>query len=140
MSHAAHILLVGSDGRLLNERAALLEHFWTVSAISTFDEAVAGLRTAELLVLCHSVTEEQRAVWIEASRAAAPQRPVISLETGETARRAGVDAVVDHGRGPAALVSTIYELMTERGLKSRQWAAGAQTLLSPDGLPEIPEA
>jgi DNA-binding NtrC family response regulator len=137
MNQAAHILLVENDGRLLNERAELLGNFWTMAAVSAFDEAGEQLRAAEMLVLGQTMTEEQRLMWIAASRESAPARPVISVEHGPAARRTGVDAVVDYRQGPAALVSTIYELLNERGLKSKQWAGGGHTLLSPDGLPEI---
>ncbi len=136
MENAAHILLVGNDGRLLNERAELLKNFWAVSAISTFDRAADQLSSADLLVLCHTVTEEQRLEWIAASRGASPSRPVVSLEFAEVSRRNGVDAVVDHGHGPAELVATIYELLVERGLPSKHWVGGGQTLLAADGSPE----
>lgn len=139
MRTAARILLVGNDGRLLNERAALLSNFWEIEAISSFDEGGASLGMADLLVLCHTVTDAQRLAWITGSRASAPTRPIVSLEfdgTIDLARRNGTDATVDHNRGPAALVSTVYELLNERGLGSRPWVAGSQTLLGADGLPE----
>jgi hypothetical protein len=140
MSDAAHILLVGNDGRLLNERAQLLSNFWEISAISSFDEGATALGEADLVVLCHTVTDEQRISWIEYARGAMPARPIVSLEFVEAVgagRRNGTDATVDHGRGPAALVSTIYELLNERGLGSKHWTAGGQTLLGADGLPEV---
>jgi hypothetical protein len=148
MNEVAHILLVGNDGRLLNERAELLSHFWTVAAISTFDEDLTSLQLFDMVVLCHTVNEAQRAAWVAQSRATMPARAIVSLEfadatapeSGEgVARigfRTGADAVVDHHRGPAALVSTIYELLTERGLDSKPWTAGGHTLLGRDGLPE----
>ena len=124
----------------MNERAQLLTNFWEISAISGFDEGEFFLGKADLLVLCHTVTEAQRLTWISRSRVALAIRPIVSLElTGpvEVRRRNGTDATVAHNRGPAALVSTIYELLNERGLASKQWAAGGQTLLGADGLPEI---
>jgi hypothetical protein len=148
MSEVAHILLVGNDGRLLNERAELLSHFWLVTAISAFDEGVAFLQRADMLMLCHTVNEDQRTAWIAHSRAASPSRAIISLEfvdaagaepgkgLARTGFRTGADAVVDHHRGPAALVSAIYELLNERGLDSKPWTATVHTLLGPDGLPE----
>jgi len=139
MRGAAHILLVGNDGRLLNERAALLSNFWEIAAISSFDEGENSLGRADLLVLCHTVTDTQRTTWITSSRTSIPTRPIVSLELDNTTgvgRRSGTDATVNHNRGPAALVSTIYELLNERGLGSRPWAASGQTLLGADGLPE----
>jgi hypothetical protein len=139
MSGTAHILLVGNDGRLLNERAELLSSFWEISAISSFDESQSALGGADLLLLCHTVTEAQRLDWIACSRASLATRPIVSLEfvdPAETGRRSGADATVDHNRGPAALVSTIYELLNERGLGSKRWTAGGQTLLAADGLPK----
>jgi hypothetical protein len=139
MSGAAHILLVGNDGRLLNERAALLSNFWEIAAISSFDEGENSLGRADLLVLCHTVTDAQRINWITSSRTSASTRPIVSLELDNTAgvgRRSGTDATVDHNRGPAALVSTLYELLNERGLGSKPWTPGGQTLLGADGLPE----
>ena len=140
MADAAHILLVGNDGRLLNERAVLLSSFWEISAISSFDESEVSLGQADLLVLCHTVTEVQRSTWIASSRATVPARPIVSLEFVDpidVGRRSGTDATVDHNRGPAALVSTIYELLNERGLSSKPWSAGGHTLLGADGMPEI---
>lgn len=140
MKAPANIVLVGNDGRLLNERAELLSNFWSVTAISSFDDGDLFLRDADILVLCHTVTEAQRLAWIAHSRATAPIRPIVSLEfvdPVDVGRRSGTDATVDHNRGPAALVSTIYELLNERGLGSRPWIAGGQTLLGADGLPEV---
>jgi hypothetical protein len=140
MSNAAHILLVGNDGRLLNERAELLSNFWKIAAISSFDDGAVALREAGLLVLCHTLTEAQRLAWIASSRADLSTRPIVSLEfvdPADAGRRTGTDATVDHNRGPAALVSTIYELLNERGLRSKQWIAGGQTLLAADGTPEV---
>ena len=140
MADAAQILLVGNDGRLLNERAELLSNFWQISAISSFDESEPRLSQAQLVVLCHTVTEPQREAWIASSRATQAARPIVSLEFADpldTGRRSGTDATVDHNRGPAALVSTIYELLNERGLGSKPWSAGGQTLLSADGMPEV---
>lgn len=140
MTGVAHILLVGNDGRLLNERAELLANFWEIEAISSFDAGDASLGIADLLVLCHTVTDAQRLAWIARSRGSLPTRPIVSLEFVDTAdldRRNGADAAVDHNRGPAALVSTIYELLNERGRGSKPWTAGGQTLLGADGQPEI---
>lgn len=140
MTHTAHILLVGNDGRLLNERAELLSDFWEIAAISSFDKGELALGRADLLILCHTLTEAQRLAWIDTSRAALPTRPIVSLEFADpvdVGRRNGTDATVDHNRGPAALVSTIYELLNERGLGSKQWTAGGQTLLGADGTPEV---
>jgi hypothetical protein len=138
MSSPAHILLVGNEGRLLNERAVLLANFWTIAAISSFDEAGDALHTASLVVLCHTLTEAQRVAWVERARAAALARPILSLEFTDPAdvgRRNGTDATVEHRLGPAALVSAIYELLTERGIASRQWTSGGHTLLGADGQP-----
>jgi hypothetical protein len=139
MTSAAHILLVGNDGRLLNERATLLANFWTITAISSFDDAGHALEDAGLVVLCHTLTEAQRLAWISRARATVPTRPIVSLEFADPAdvgRRNGADATVEHRLGPAALVSTIYELLRERGLGSREWTGGGHTLLGADGLPE----
>jgi len=148
MSEVAHILLVGNDGRLLNERTELLSHFWTVAAISTFDEDLTSLQSSDMVVLCHTVNEEQRAAWVAQSRATMPARAIVHLQLADacapesaegvarTGFRAGADAVVEHHRGPAALVSAIYELLNERGLESKSWTAGGHTLLGRDGLPD----
>jgi len=136
MNDPAHILLVGNDGRLLNERAGLLSNFWEIAAISSFDAGEPALGNADLLVLCHTVTEAQRLAWIASSRASLATRPIVSIEfvdPADAGRRSGADATVDHNRGPAALVSTIYELLNERGLGSKQWTAGGSTLLAADG-------
>ncbi len=140
MSDAAHVLLIGNDGRLLKERAELLTNFWEIVAVSSFDEDDTSLSKADLVVLCHTVTEAQRQAWITRARTAIPVRAIVSLELADPAdlhRRNGTDATVAHNRGPAALVSTLYELLNERGLGSKRWAAGGQTLLGADGFPEV---
>lgn len=140
MSDAAQVLLVGNDGRLLNERSELLSHFWRIAAISSFDDDGASLLHADLLVLCHTLTEAQRLTWISTSRTRVPTLPIVSLEfvdPADVGRRVGTDAMVDHNRGPATLISTIHELLIERGLTSKPWNAGGQTLLGADGTPEI---
>lgn len=136
MSDAAHILLVGNDGRLLNERAALLSNFWEIAAISSFDEGENSLGRADLLVLCHTMTDAQRVIWITSSHTSASIRPIVSLELDNTAGVGRRSGTVDHNHGPAALVSTIYELLNERGLGSKPWTPGSKTLLGADGLPE----
>ena len=127
MRKPAHILIIGNDPRLLAARAQVLLNFWTVSAITPFDDST-DLRTVDLLVLCHTLEEWQRQHWIAAFRLHHPIGLVVSLDFLDGIPRGGTDARVDHSNGPGALVSVIYELLTERGLPSKAWLAGGRTL------------
>ena len=46
---------------------------------------------------------------------------VVKVNGYDAGPHASADATVDETHGPGKLVSTIYELLTERGLPSRKW-------------------
>jgi hypothetical protein len=50
-----------------------------------------------------------------------PHILLVRVNGFDSGPHAGADATVDDLHGPGALVSTIYELLTERGLASRAW-------------------
>ena len=52
----------------------------------------------------------------------APGMLVVKINGYDAGPHASADATVDEAHGPGALVATIYELLTERGLPSRAWA------------------
>ncbi len=126
----AHVLLVGNDRKILSIRADVLLNFWSIAATTTLANSDLH-RAADLVVLCHTLSEDQRHHWITILRAASPNRLIVSLDFQDLGPRNGIDATIDLHRGPAALVSVIYQLLTERGLPSRLWPATGHTIFAP---------
>jgi hypothetical protein len=120
MNMPARILLVGNDQILLETRASILRHFWTM-ATTTPPHAVVATESVDMVVLCQTLPEEQRQIWTANLRIASPTLLAVALTRFDAGPRNGYDACVNVDRGPAALVASIYELLTERGLESKLW-------------------
>ena len=116
----AQVSLIGNSQLYLDVRANVLQHFWLVETIALDMGEVPRFET-DLVVVCSSVPEGERQVWVDRARSHAPTMLIVRLDGFDSGPMAGADATVDDSRGPGALVSTIYELLTERGLGSRGW-------------------
>ena len=125
MASPAQVTLIGNTQAYLNVRAAVLQHFWLVETVA-LDSGEVPNHLGELVVICASLSPQDRDVWVERSRAEKPKVLIVRVDAFNSGPLAGADAIVDDDHGPGALVSAIYELLTERGLESREW-------------PEIPE-
>ncbi len=115
------VTIIGYGRGHLETRAKVLQHFWTVKTVALDDGARPSYDT-ELVVVCHSLPEAERQEWVNRVRQEAPGMLVVKMNGYDSGPHAGADATVDETHGPGALVSTIYELLTERGLASRAWA------------------
>jgi hypothetical protein len=126
MTHT-RVLLLGRDQANLEMMAVVLRHFWAVdqALLSASDRlgdpTLDALENADLAVLCDSIEEPRRQRFVEALRAHWPTLLIVKLNGYDSGPHAGADATVDTVHGPAALVSTLYELLTERGLPSKEW-------------------
>lgn len=120
MTEAAHVLLVGNIPEHLEAQTAVLKHFWKVSAASSNAFATI-LLSAEVVVLCHTLSEAERRNIVKQLNKEAPNLLIVKMNGYDSGPHAGVDAGVDLHHGPGALVSTVYGLLTERGLPSRGW-------------------
>ena len=123
MTQPALVQLLGQDEANLETMAVVLRHFWVVEKV-LFDavaDPVLDADDAKLAVLCDSVEEPRRQRLVEALRAGWPTLLIVKMNGYDSGPHASADATVDTVHGPGALVSTIYELLTERGLPSRGW-------------------
>ena len=122
MSTLARVLLIGRDQGELETRAAVLEHFWRIRvAVVAAQEDVPMGAGADLVVVCETMPGGERQVWVDFVKRESPTTLVVKMNGHPAGPHAGADATVNEDDGPGALVSTIYELLTERGLGSRGW-------------------
>ncbi len=141
MTTLARVLLIGNDDALLQSRAAVLTHFWAIATAQVFpvdghivSHGDVPLLKSDLVVLCHTIPDALRQGWIDAIRSSLPALLIVKMNGFDAGPHGGADATVATGNGPGALVSTIYGLLTERGLGSREWPdREAQLLASVDG-------
>jgi hypothetical protein len=118
----ARVLLIGNEREHLEARAAVLHHFWEID-IAALSGSDVPVFSADLVVVCHTLPEEERQQWVMRVRHQVPTMLIVRMNGFDSGPHAGADATVDVHHGPGALVSTIYELLTERGLASREWPA-----------------
>ena len=120
MDTAARVLLIGNADAHLDARAAVLRSFWQVATVSV-DTGESPFLDTDLVVVCETLPEPERQQWVERVRLESSAMLVVKLNGYDAGPHASADATVDVERGPGALVATIYELLTERGLESRGW-------------------
>ncbi len=125
MTTPAKVLLIGNEKAHLEARAKVLQHFWVV-ATAALDQSELPILEADLVILCHTIPEPERQEWVNRIRHTSPNMLIIKMNGYDSGPHAGADATVDVRNGPGALVSTIYELITERGLPSRAWPQDAR--------------
>ena len=119
-SALGRVLIIGTDLAEMDTRRAVLEHFWPIET-RTVDTWAQEKLNADLVVVCDSLPEAERQDWVARVRLRAPHILLVRLNGYDSGPHAGADATVDERHGPGALVSTIYELLTERALPSRGW-------------------
>jgi len=126
MASPAQVTLIGNTQAYLNARAAVLQHFWLVETVA-IDIGEVPKFVGELVVVCASLPAVERQHWVERARAEKPHVLIVRADSFESGPLAGADAIVEDDHGPGALVSAIYELLTERGLESRCWPEVTET-------------
>jgi hypothetical protein len=130
MKMPARVLVIGKDEAPVAGIATVLGHFWDIRTMvrTLGPEIIEGfLKEEELIVLCDSFTEDERQAWVDHIRTFSATLLVVKINGYDSGPHAGADATVDYDHGPGALVSTIYELLTERGLGSRAWVETADS-------------
>jgi hypothetical protein len=120
MNTAARVLLVGHQRSHLEARASVLHHFWDIQTAEP-EESLVSVFAADLVVVCHTLPEAERQHWVSKLRHQVPSMLIVRMNGFDSGPHAGADATVNVHNGPGALVSTIYELLIERGLPSRDW-------------------
>jgi hypothetical protein len=117
---AAKVTLIGNNQAYLDVRGAVLVHFWQVATFA-LDQGAEPDLSNDLAVICASLTSDAQQGWVDRIRLEKPQMLIVRMNGFDSGPLNGADATVDDDHGPGALVSTIYELLTERGLESRDW-------------------
>ena len=121
MAVPAKVELIGLSRTALEVRAAVLEHFWAVRTVAV-DEGQEPVFDGEVVVIFASMPGDVQQSWVDRARFAMPLVLIVRVDRFDSGPLAGADATVDDDQGPGALVSAIYELLTERGMASRGWA------------------
>lgn len=121
----ARVVLIGDEVEHLQAKAAVLRHFWPVR-MSAADPEHLEQPGAEVAVVCATLNERERQECVGMLREQNPKLLIVKMNGYDSGPHAGADAIVDESRGPGALVSTIYQLLTERGLPSRAWPEHAE--------------
>ena len=116
----ARVLLIGNERAHLEARAAVLHHFWHVE-LAPLAESELPVFSADLVVVCHTLPEAERQHWVLTVRHQFPSILIVRMNGFESGPHGGADATVDVEAGPGSLVSTLYELLTERGIASKRW-------------------
>jgi len=132
MKAPARVLIAGNEARLLETRAVILTHFWVVTTAlgSLSDGAMTqAVAAADVIVLCDKLPEGRRKRYIDDIREKSPEKIVVQMDEIDSGPVGGLDAMVAVGCGPGALVATIYGLLNERGMPSKEWKSLETTLL-----------
>ena len=116
----AHVLMIGDNPAQLQAHMSILKYFWTIATadVHAYDHLLV---TTDVVVLSHTLEEVERQRLVREISVARPEVLLVKINGYDSGPHAGVDASVDLHHGPAALISTLYELLTERGLGHRQW-------------------
>lgn len=125
MAQPARVLLIGKTRGPLETMARVLRYFWLVQ-MSVVNDGDRPPLEAEVVVLCDTFTERERQAWVDQVKGGAPAALIVKMNGYDSGPHAGADATVDEQQGPGALVSTIYEMLRERGLGSRGWRDEAE--------------
>lgn len=120
MTTPARVLIIGKEPVDLEARASILRHFWSVSTVA-FDLVDRTEPNADIVVICETLSEAERQECVDRVRDVAPKMLVVKVNGYDSGPFGGADATVDEQHGPGALVSTVYELLTERGIRGRAW-------------------
>ena len=120
METSARVLLIGDDREHLEAKASVLRHFWPVRLSGPEPELLVQV-AAEVAVVAGTLSERERQECVDRLREQGPGLLIVKMNGYDSGPYAGADATVDESHGPAALVSTIYQLLMEKGLPSRAW-------------------
>lgn len=121
MEDGARVVVIGDQVEHLQAKAAVLRHFWPVRMTCVSEPEHLRQPNSEVAVVCITLKESERQQCVDGLRVRNPKLLIVKMNGYDSGPHAGADAIVDEARGPGALVSTIYQLLTERGLHSRPW-------------------
>ena len=123
----ARVLLIGDDISHLATRAAVLEHFWQIR-FGVGDPVQNVQQGADLVIVLESIPDLERQAIVEKIKHHDSSVLVVKINGFDSGPFACADAIVDAQHGPGALISAVYELLTERGLGSRAWPVPGESI------------
>lgn len=113
-----NVLLVGEDEQLLQIRAALLRTIGAKTACCTGSSAMAlqECQHCELVVLCHSLSDERRSALAENVRIRWPETHVLLVTPTKALEQSASDAgvIAISSMDPYALIRHAEELLRQR--------------------------
>lgn len=111
ISHGVTVLTVSRNLPLQEERRMFLEAAgYSVVAAHTNAEALDALhswRSINIMLICHSIPEEDRVLLAAATRKARPALPILMLYNGYDPTRASVDGALHGVDDPETLVNMV---------------------------------
>ena len=117
MTHTIIILTVGKDPILLETRNRVLRSAgYTVVSVMSIGEAMAKFLYGDfdLVLLCHTISKEDKERLAKVIRARGAQTPIVSVEDGTGVSGDGVaDKILP--KDPSRLLDGLHELLERNG-------------------------
>ncbi len=112
MNRQAHILITGRDPDLLYIRELVLKSAgYHVSATLVPIRSFSGLRSVQLLIICHTLSVEERRSDLNTLASASPDTIPLCMMPRSEFCEAGV-ASLDCLRGPSEMLHVVHELLS----------------------------
>ncbi len=114
----AHILIVGFDEPLMTTRAMLLAQHWSTATAKPSDltQEIQNKKPS-LLLLCHSLSDEEVRSLVRRCRMLSPSTRILCLALGSQVNCLGADATVDGLSGPLVLTKAVERLLGYQNLR-----------------------
>lgn len=136
MSGSVRILLFGNDPLLLKSRQMVLEsagyEVYAAPSILALNHILANHPAShpiDLMILCHSLSDEESNRARSLARARFPRMEVVILAVNSCVLHdADGDSVVDTADGPKTLLETVGDLAKKQ---PERWAASSGTMARP---------
>jgi len=108
------LLIYGNDSMLLTTRRLILEKVgYEVATVATFSDAMLVLlnQQFDLLILCQSLSEEERRGMLESAHAISPKLKCAVLQFTAGHERIANEEMVEGLRGPTILIESIRRML-----------------------------
>jgi hypothetical protein len=108
------LLIYGNDSMLLTTRRLILEKVgYEVATVATFSDAMLCLlnQQLDLLILCQSLSEEERRGMLESAHAIDPRLKCAVLQFTAGHERIANEELVEGLRGPTILIESIRRML-----------------------------
>ncbi|HEX3967785.1 MAG TPA: hypothetical protein VHW70_07460 [Edaphobacter sp.] len=113
------LLIYGNDSMLLTTRRIILEKAgYEVVTVAAFSEAMMLLvsRPFDLLILCQSLTQEERRGMLESATAIDPNLKCAVLQFTGSHTKIANEETVEGLRGPTNLIESIRRMLAPRSI------------------------